>query len=1067
MSHHMRSDSNLSHQSQQSSIRSSRGLLSAAGAPRPDRHEPARLQRRFLGVGMLNAAQQRAKDAEEMRARIEAERTCLARTAGLAHSGEKTWASEADSLREKINEFESKVRRLRGQLANMGFDENGVDIRPSEQGSVDGTVDSTAGGSIRQSASGDDLGEELKTSPIESMESGSSVDELPEPVDGCDDIVADLSRLLTFSSDTRDIRAEVDRALPSEKHVVRVQGRDGFSPAKPEDIVDLVRAATDELEQATNRMGEIQEARRKAQGAESPIDSIEGLTSGDDADNATREKALGTLVHSALAKHKDVVETSRHLQVEATKLTEQSQKSIRSLPRAESDDSIQIKHPVATISKPTWVTEATADASKNSLTYSKGLTDSSALPTATASDVDTAKDITLLARAMQKNSPRKGSRSTSSSRSSSRRKGEKSKSYEPHHVRSRSTASSRRDSFDSSYNSPGSSVGSKTSRSVRFAALPPSYSARRTVAPHSYASRQRLTRCTTEIYPKPAQASIAQNDEDESCSSVAEKCDLNVLSSGFEKIVDPARVARKVSNGNVFLSKTMTHRRIHSADEKIDVPRAATISGAMRPRLQRTQTPRRLVRQKEALQRAVSRPPSHTSRTLNISSKAAPSPVAKPSEKEEVGTDAVQLEDLVCPQDAIPELSAEKSVTRSDLEQIPCRMATMDAVKEEQIVRAVRLEEPARATHGGVDDACVTITDVEQVPDITGRTNIVNEEIVVPAVAVEETAIFARDGALGSNDSFGTNNDVGPVSDYTEESGLVKPEVVTSVSSDGEQVPVAEEPMVVMVQETGASEAESSGSSSDAEQVETWVSNDMKTIVTNGETAKSSTSSDGEQASDGMETTGAKTEMEKLESEDTVSFTTETSLDPHMDTLPKRLFATPEPSSASSSNRRGISDGLMRRGSTLKNVPAASKKKSSRIGIFGKDRGKPTVLSSAKGSSILMSSTDDDVFSQAPSDMVGTAAKPPLGARAGAGAGFFAGETAQWQQNVRSRSAVPGLVPKGSEPLTSADSSISSVSAREASVGSGSPKKGNSRGTSSSKRSRLQSLKARLAAALK
>lgn len=896
MSLQMRSDSNLSHQS---SARSARSALSSAPAPRPDRQEPSRPQRRFLGVGMVAAAQQRAKDAEDMRARIDSERAALARTAGLAHSGEKTWASEADSLREKIGEFEAKVRRLKGQLADMGFDENGVDIRSlSAEKRSDGQRDDATDGKIPQSSSGEDLGEVLKTSPIESMESGSSVDELPEPADGCDDIAADLSRLLTFASDTREMRAEVDRVLPAEKHVVRVPsgsgkdsfpgGMDGFSPAKPEDIVDLVRAATDELEQATNRMDEIQEARRKAQGIESPIDSSEGTLNGNDSDKTGKEILLGTLVHSALAKHKEVVESSRHLQVEATKLTEQSQNGIKSLPHTESDNSLRDKDLVATISKPTWLTEATADASKNSLTDQKGATESSG-PTTTSQEVDTAKDVRLLAQAMQPTpykSPR-SPRSTSSSRSGSRRRNERTRSTEPRHMRSRSTASTSRDSFDPSLNSPASSMASRNARTVHFAALPPSYSGKRSVAPHSYASRQRLTRCSTEVFPKSSRSVLSQDLEDDGdTASVGGKSDLSVSSVDPSRSVDLAKAgARRVPVSKMdapVAARNMAHRRVHSVDEKLELSRGGAVAGGMPTRVQRTQTPRRLVRQKEAIQRAAMRPPTYSGRALSASSKKLTSPPAKSE----------------------------------------------------------------------------------------------NTELDALAVRVEETAIPAVDSPHSANDTS-----------------------------------------------SGAEQAEDAGTSN---------------VV--------------------------KPEVEKTQSGDIASFTTETSVDQHMDTVPKRLFATPEPSSASSSNRRGFSNTFVRRAASSKNVASAvqgSKKSMSRVGLpaFGRDRGRVSIPMSPKGSSILLSSTDDDelLFSPAPSGVLNTAAKPPSGAKAASGAGFFAGETAQWQKNVRSRSTVAGQGTEVSERKTTVESSMSS----------GSPMKSSSRGTSSSRKTRMQSLKARLAAALK
>lgn len=241
-----------------------------------EEQQQQRLGRRFLGVGILSALQQRSRDAEQVRARIDAERSALERTADLAKKGATTWASEANSLREKIVHFEAKLARLKTQLADMGFDENGNDIRgparaPAHANStamlaraMDGVTVSTDV-DLRPSPSRDDLADELKTSPIDSTESGSSVDEFPEPSEVVVDIAADLSRLLTFTAETREFRDRVDRSLRGDKPSLDgANGRANSPVPDAVDIINLVRAATTELQEATNRMDEIREERRKA-----------------------------------------------------------------------------------------------------------------------------------------------------------------------------------------------------------------------------------------------------------------------------------------------------------------------------------------------------------------------------------------------------------------------------------------------------------------------------------------------------------------------------------------------------------------------------------------------------------------------------------------------------------------------------------------------------------------------------------------------------------------------------------------------------------------------------------
>lgn len=283
-SQNFRSDS-LSHNAPS---RSHWSLLSAASS-RSERHLPdAQTQkpgRRFLSVGSLTASQQRARDAELIRARIDAERTALERTTDLAKKGANTWAKEADSLREKIGHFEAKLARLKSQLADMGFDEHGNDVRkkirgedtlvrPVKEPQSRRPLDPVNNG-FSTSPSQDDLGEGLKTSPFDSAESGSSVDEVPEPSDGGPDLASDLSRILTFAADTADLRNRVDRSLPTGNSTLQdaacVDETSSSRAAEATDIVNLVRAAADELEEATNRMDQI---KLKSISAESAVESI-------------------------------------------------------------------------------------------------------------------------------------------------------------------------------------------------------------------------------------------------------------------------------------------------------------------------------------------------------------------------------------------------------------------------------------------------------------------------------------------------------------------------------------------------------------------------------------------------------------------------------------------------------------------------------------------------------------------------------------------------------------------------------------------------------------------------
>lgn len=613
ISHHGRTESNLSYQS---SVRSTRSFMSTTNRP-TDRVDPSR-QRRFLSAGMVSAAQQRSKDAEEMRARIQAERVALARTTESGQEGAKTWASEADSLREKIGNFEAKIRRLKGQLADMGFDENGVDIR--KKNSEGGLMS----GQITQSSSGDDLGE-LKTSPIESMESGSSVDELPEPADG-EDITADFSKLLTFTADTRESRVMMERALPGEKTSLNVMekgiaksgAQSALTTTKPEDIVDLVRAATDELEQATTRMDELQEARRKAEQINvSPVVSREGSPyTLSDVTPETKHGHLKSIVDSALVKQENLVQASRNLSTAATQLTQESH-GIKNLPRDESDDSLRTIDPLATISKPTWVAEATADASQNSLIDIARPSSADGSKCSSGDEVDTARDVQLVTQALQNATPRKTFRSGQNS-SSSRRTKEATNTTSPRRLKEAAKSSERRQTKNKSSPRPTpvaaraqmntmyttqAHLASKTPRSVRFAALPPSYSANRTDLPGAIG----ITRRATEMFPAATRLHhVVQSGKAAEATPLAQRySEADVAEPSRQGA--PARRPEKKDvtspKDGTGTRKGGTHHRTPSMEEKTGASRQRSVSNTA-PKVPRTQTPRRLVRRKEALQRS-------------------------------------------------------------------------------------------------------------------------------------------------------------------------------------------------------------------------------------------------------------------------------------------------------------------------------------------------------------------------------------------------------------------------------------------------------------------------------
>lgn len=602
MSHSGRTDSNLTHQS---SARSTRSLLSSS-TKTADRADSTRQQRRFLGAGMVSAAQQRSKDAEEMRARINAERATLARTTQAGQAGAKTWATEADSLREKIGDFEAKIRRLKGQLADMGFDQHGVDIRTT----ADANLES---GQMTQSSSGDDL-RGLKTSPIESMESGSSVDELIEPTDNVG-IVSDFPKLMAFTAGAPETRSDVECALPPEKVIptpkeesIESQTSQPLPPvhANPEDIVVLVRAATDELEQATNRMGEIQEACKKA--AQNTLTSTVSQSQPPFASSGSKApapgKSLKELIESSVQRQSNIVQSAKSLSNAAIELTQKSQQMKR-LPRDESNDSLRTIDPVANISKPTWVSEATADASNNSLIDLVGLSSADGSKCSSADEIDTARDVNVVTQALQNPSPRR-TQSTASSGSSGRRLRESRRSSERRQQRNRATRKptplASREQVTNLYANV-TPLAAKNSRSVRFAALPPSYSANRSDFPGGLG----VGRHPAEVFPSPARLQrMVDGDKIAEAVPLSRRySDADVADGG--KASARARRSEQtessVRRGGTYSPKSEHHRRTSSVDEKVGGPSPSKPSSST-TRITRTQTPRRIVRRKETLQRS-------------------------------------------------------------------------------------------------------------------------------------------------------------------------------------------------------------------------------------------------------------------------------------------------------------------------------------------------------------------------------------------------------------------------------------------------------------------------------
>lgn len=90
------------------------------------------------------------------------------------------------------------------------------------------------------------------------MASVSSVDELMEPSDRGEDIVVILSLVLAFSAEYKGVRSAEEKEFVTPANVLEidaVQAEKGeHGTESPKNMVELLSAAKDELEEATRRM---------------------------------------------------------------------------------------------------------------------------------------------------------------------------------------------------------------------------------------------------------------------------------------------------------------------------------------------------------------------------------------------------------------------------------------------------------------------------------------------------------------------------------------------------------------------------------------------------------------------------------------------------------------------------------------------------------------------------------------------------------------------------------------------------------------------------------------------
>lgn len=209
---------------------------------------------------------QNRRYAALLRSRIASERAAFARTTQMGRDASLRWAGEIKQLRDRVATIEDRTILVRAELEKMGYDERGVDLRTREteqlaaerkatveRGNVLSTPDTASFTKTHV----------IKMSPIDSDESGS--------VDGAEpdkDDVEDLNRLLTFSANSPGIAKDAEDVVNNfEKSKGASLGTDMSSSFQPRandpfasdpsdcaDVAGLLLAAVEELKKATERM---------------------------------------------------------------------------------------------------------------------------------------------------------------------------------------------------------------------------------------------------------------------------------------------------------------------------------------------------------------------------------------------------------------------------------------------------------------------------------------------------------------------------------------------------------------------------------------------------------------------------------------------------------------------------------------------------------------------------------------------------------------------------------------------------------------------------------------------
>lgn len=316
--------------------------------------------RRFLN-GMSSSAS--SAYVAQVRTRIAAERAVFARTAELGKESQARWADEAAVLRNRIAEFQARMTSLRKELEELGFDEGGVDVRARLAEEL-GAVSSPAASPREQS----DSGVEASSSPIGSVasEERAEVDRDdcgPPSVEG---LASDVARLLAVSGGSKELRDGLSKILdartPQKQKTldfVSARNRAGgkfppvvsspitpaLSPSQQDgntteqeevDVVDIVRYAIAELDEATARLETISARRIEEQKGlagkesvkshvdDSPGVLVEKVTALSVEESRADKCQLEELVGDSLPKHKAIVESARKLSGAALALEEQA-----------------------------------------------------------------------------------------------------------------------------------------------------------------------------------------------------------------------------------------------------------------------------------------------------------------------------------------------------------------------------------------------------------------------------------------------------------------------------------------------------------------------------------------------------------------------------------------------------------------------------------------------------------------------------------------------------------------------------------------------------------------------